>query len=83
MKSKRLNSKNKLNTPSSGTTNYVDYSAEKKILEVEFTGGKTYHYLNVEPAVWQNYKKVIMEGKSSGEFVNYFIKPNYSYEETD
>jgi hypothetical protein len=41
----RLNIKNKLSTPESKATVYINYSEEKKILEVEFKGGKLYHYL--------------------------------------
>jgi hypothetical protein len=77
----RLNSANKLYTPASGTTSYIDYSAKKRILEVQFEGGKAYHYFNVEPSVWEEYKKVIITGESSGAYVNTKIKPVYRYTE--
>lgn len=81
MKSKRFFSSNKLYTPTSQSTVYIDYSAAKKQLEVEFTGGKTYHYFGVEPKIWDEYKNTVLSGGSSGEYVNFIIKPNYAYEE--
>jgi hypothetical protein len=77
----RLNTKNKTFTPSSGTTVYVDYSAKEKTLEVEFDGGKVYHYYKVAPSIWKEYRKVIEEGQSSGVYVNTKIKPFYDYRE--
>lgn len=81
MKDKRLNTKNKLSTPKSGTTAYIDYSTKNKILEVEFTAGKAYHYLEVELPVWEEYRELILAGGSSGEFVNRRIKPEYRFRE--
>jgi hypothetical protein len=81
MQTARLNSKNKLTTPGSGTTVYINFSQERKILEVEFDGAKTYHYLEVETEVWKEYKSLIREGKSAGIFVNTKIKPFYDYKE--
>lgn len=81
MKSKRFNSANKLYTPASQSTNYIDYSVKHKKLEVEFTGGKAYHYFDVEPHIWEEYKSTVLSGGSSGEYVNFTIKPNYRYEE--
>jgi hypothetical protein len=78
MDGKELHSKNKLYTPKSGTTIYIDYSEKRKILEVEFTAGNVYHYLKVEPLVWEEYRDLILSGGSSGEFVNQKIKPNYT-----
>jgi hypothetical protein len=65
MQTARLNTKNKLITPGSGTTVYINFR-EKEILEVEFDGAKTYHYLEVETEVWREYKSLIHEGKSFG-----------------
>ncbi|WP_350340371.1 KTSC domain-containing protein [Paraflavitalea speifideaquila] len=45
--------------------------------EVEFTGGKVYHYLHVKPEVWEDYKTLIRLGGSSGGYVNTRIKPFY------
>lgn len=81
MDSRKFNSKNKIFTPTSGTTAYIDYSAQQKTLEVEFLGGKTYRYFNVKPETWEAYKKIITSGGSSGRFVNFEIKPNYRFEE--
>jgi hypothetical protein len=77
MKQKRLTNKNRIQTPASETTVAVNYSPVSRILEVEFTGGKIYHYLKVEPEVWEDYKTTIKTGGSSGTFVNKRIKPFY------
>ena len=77
MKAGLLNSAQKLYTPSSGTTIYIDYSASKQILEVAYTGGKVYQYKGVDSLVWEEYKQVIQSGGSSGKFVNSRIKPVY------
>ncbi|WP_423148063.1 KTSC domain-containing protein [Rubrolithibacter danxiaensis] len=76
---KRLSEENAIYTPGSGTTVMINYSFKKRILEVEFTGGKTYHYLNVEPDVWKSYKSEVESGESSGQFVNFRIKPFYEF----
>lgn len=76
---KRIHTKNRLLTPSSGTTYVVAYSAEIEILEVEFKSGKVYHYLNVPLEIWKKFKSVISSGKSAGEFVNYTIKPYFEF----
>ena len=78
---KRLNSENKLYTPESGTTVYIDYIPKNRILEIEYKNGKTYRYLDVEPEVWEDYKDTIQAGRSSGVFVNFNIKPHYEFEE--
>jgi hypothetical protein len=77
MKQKRLTSKNRISTPASETTIAVNYSPAARVLEVVFTGGQTYHYLHVEPEVWEDYKSTIKKGGSSGVFVNTRIKPFY------
>jgi hypothetical protein len=77
MKRKRLTNKNRIYTPASGTTIAVNYSPVGRVLEIQFTGGETYHYLKVEPEVWEDYKTAIQAGGSSGAFVNKRIKPFY------
>lgn len=81
MENKRFNSTKKLETPNSETTVYIDYSLKHKVLEVEFSGGNVYHYFEVEPGIWEQYQNTILEGGSSGEFVNKQIKPYYSYKQ--
>ena len=78
--SRRLNTENKLYTPKSGTTVYIDYLEKNRILEIEFTKGEAYHYFDVEPDVWVEYRDLINEGKSSGAYANFVIKPNYEFE---
>ena len=77
MKRKELNKRNRLYTPSSETTVYINYSPVGRVLEVQFTGGETYHYLKVEPEIWEDYKATIQASASSGAFVNKRIKPFY------
>ncbi len=77
MKRKRLPPKNAVYTPDSGTTVMVNYHEKYRILEVEFTGGRAYHYYDVPLNIWEEYKEIIRSGGSSGEFVNYRIKPFY------
>lgn len=74
---KRLGSSNAIPTSASGTTVLINYSFELKILEVEFTEGRVYHYKEVPPDIWEQYKSWVEEGHSSGEFVNKYIKPFY------
>lgn len=82
MKHKRLSRKNAIYTSrSSETTVLVNYDATEKILEVEFTGGRVYHYLNVSPKLWQEYKDILQASGSSGKFVNTQIKPFHKYAE--
>lgn len=74
---KRLTNNNKIHTPSSETTISLNYSPVSQVLEVEFTGGKIYHYLHVTPDIWEDFRTVIKSGGSSGTFVNRRIKPFY------
>jgi hypothetical protein len=74
---KRLNKKNALPTPGSVTTNLINYSDALLKLEVEFKGGGVYHYLEVEPEKWEEYKDWVLSGESSGWFVNKKIKGLY------
>jgi len=77
MKRRRLYTSNALETPDSATTSKIDYSAKRRILEVEYSNGKIYHYHHVEPEIWDLYRKTVLSGGSSGQFVNYVIKPKY------
>ena len=81
--SKRLNHQNRIYTRSSSTTTYINYSINRKILEVEFKDtGKAYQYFHVPQNVWDEYKQEVKSGGSSGKFYNKKIKPVYiEYEE--
>lgn len=74
---RRLTNKDKVYTPTSETTVSLNYSPVSEVLEVEFKGGKVYHYLHVKPEVWDQYRITVRTGGSSGGFVNEQIKPNY------
>lgn len=77
MNRSRLGNKNVLFTPGSETTVMINYSDPLQILEVEFTGGRVYHYLNVGLSTWEEYKSIVKSGGSSGTFINTKIKPFY------
>lgn len=77
MKSRRLHTPNVVKTPNSGTTLLIDYSENRRTLEVEFINRQVYQYKKVEPEVWKEYRDVVLSGGSSGNFVNTRIKPYY------
>jgi hypothetical protein len=79
-----LNPRNRIYTQSSSTTTFINYSVNQEILEVRFKDtGKVYQYFHVPEDVWEEYKKEIRLGRSSGKFYNKRIKPFYEYEEMD
>ena len=59
----------------------INYSDTSHTLEVEYTGNRVYHYHEVNPLLWEEYKSVIESKGSSGKFVNTRIKPFYEDEE--
>jgi len=73
---KRLSWRNRIATPESGTTTFINYDDENNILEVGFNDG-VYHYFNVSRNVWEEYKTFVESGGSSGKFVNLIVKPFY------
>ncbi len=73
---------NKISTPSSSTTVSISYSEDSQILKVVFKPYHVYRYQHVEPKKWLEYKKWVEDGKSSGEFVNRYIKPFYDVVES-
>ena len=77
---KRLNRKGALRTARSDTTNMINYSETLRRLEVEFKNGGVYHYLEVEPEKWEEYRDWVISGNSSGWFVNKKIKGFYDEE---
>jgi len=79
---KRLSWRNRISTPESGTTTFINYDDEKNILEVGFADGD-YHYFNVPQDVWEGYKTFIESGGSSGKFVNLIVKPFYKCEKLE
>ncbi len=75
---KRLSRRTVIYTPTSDTTILINYSEDLSILEVEFRDSNSiYHYLDVELDKWEEYKAWIEEERSSGAFVNKYIKPFY------
>lgn len=78
MRHKRITVK-RLATPDSETTEYIDYSVKRKCLEVGFRGGRAYQYLNVEIERWEDFRRAILAGGSSGTYINTIIKPNYQF----
>ncbi len=81
---KRVSRRTAIYTPTSGTTVLINYSEDLSVLEVEFRDSNSvYHYLDVELEKWEEYKSWIEEGRSSGAFVNKYIKPFYKAVEVE
>jgi hypothetical protein len=70
---------NYLATGRSGTTIYLKYYPEKKILEIGFRTREVYHYLKLPLQVWKKYYNEVSAGGSSGKFFNAFIKDKYEF----
>jgi len=83
LQKRTLSESNKIYTPESESTIFINYSYSLNKLEVKFRGNKIYHYRNVEPLVWEEYKSVVQSGGSSGVFVNKKIKPFYEVDEIE
>ena len=79
---KRLSWRNRISTPESNTTTFINYDNEKNILEVGFADG-VYHYFDVPQDVWEEYKTFVESGGSSGKFVNLIVKPFYKYQKLE
>jgi hypothetical protein len=79
---KRLSWRNRIGTPESDTTIFINYDNEKNTLEVGFADG-VYHYFNVPQDVWEEYKAFVESGGSSGKFVNLIVKPFFKYQKLE
>lgn len=51
----------------------IGYDGEVQVVEVEFSGGRVYHYLGVDPAAWASQH----EYDSIGRWVARYLKPNH------
>ena len=81
IRGRRLSEKNKILTPDSDATIFINYSYDRHILEAQFKqNNKVYHYKKVGPELWEEYKSVVQVGDSSGIFINTRIKPFYEFE---
>jgi len=58
----------------STTMRSVGYDSAEQILEVEFTSGAVYHYLEVPAAVFDE----LMAAESKGRYFNQEIRDDYS-----
>jgi hypothetical protein len=58
---------------SSSSVASLGYDGDSQTLEVEFTNGGIYQYMNVPPET----NSELMESASKGTFVNQFIKPMF------
>ena len=67
----------------SSAVNIINYSADEKILEIEYSNEKVYWYFDVPITVWKQLLKIIDTGESAGEFINKHIKPIYRFEEVE
>ncbi|PSB05207.1 lysine--tRNA ligase [Merismopedia glauca] len=53
-----------------------DYDASKKVLQIEFDDGNTYHYHDVDKKVYEDLKTA----PSAGQFFNTYIKDKYGFD---
>jgi hypothetical protein len=60
----------------SSSISSVGYDAERKTLEVEFTGGRVYRYYDIPAAVHSE----LLEASSIGGYFNTNIRPYFPYE---
>jgi hypothetical protein len=65
--------------PTSTSIKAVGYSASHQVMRIRYIEGRAYDYNNVPPAVYEGFLKAA----SKGQFVNWEIKPNFDYQETD
>lgn len=61
-----------INITNSSQITSIGYDADRKIFEVTFKTGATYHYYSVEPELWEEAQKA----ESVGKFVAANIKPH-------
>jgi hypothetical protein len=59
---------------SSAVTN-VRYDDQLQLLDLTYTGGRTYTYYGVPPAVYLG----LIQSPSKGRYVNAVIKPRFAY----
>ncbi len=59
---------------SSSAINSIGYSDATKVLQIEFSGGEVYEYVDVPADV----HRAMMSASSKGKFFHAQIKPNYS-----
>ncbi len=55
---------------------HFDYRPERKVLQVTFTTGRRYCYLDVP----QNIYRDMRASFSKGEYFNRFVKPHFAFE---
>jgi hypothetical protein len=70
---------NYLATGASGTTIYLKYNPEEKILEIGFRTKEVYQYLKLPLQVWKKYYNEVKAGGSSGKFFNEHIRDRYEF----
>ena len=54
----------------------VGYDEDQRVLEIVYTGGRVYHYLEVPP----ERVLALLRSESKGRFVNAEIKPYFRFE---
>jgi hypothetical protein len=63
----------------STTINSVAYNPEDRMLEIEFQGGKVYHYHNVPQDVYYS----LLNATSAGKYFNENIRDLYPFKEIE
>ena len=52
----------------------IDYHAELKIIEIEYTGGKLYHYPGIEEKVWFTFLQFVNVGRDWAAILTWTLK---------
>jgi hypothetical protein len=72
----RLHTSN-FRTVTSDAVDSIDYSPKVKIIEVEFKGGDTYHYLNAKRTEWNKMIACADQKEGLGAYINQVFKAPY------
>lgn len=74
---KKRNDKMERQNVSSSNISSIGYDDVQQILEVEFHGGRVYHYYDVPMYVYEE----LMDASSHGTYLSANVKGNYQYDQ--
>jgi hypothetical protein len=78
----RLNTKNFKRVDSEAVVS-IDYNEKLRIIEIEFTNRKIFHYLSVKKSEWKEMISIINNKESLGTHINRVFKKPYNKGERD
>jgi hypothetical protein len=64
---------------SSSNLSSVGYDEDRELLEIEFNGGRVYHFFDVPQKIHEE----LMNASSHGKYFNRNIEENYQYEQIE